>query len=195
MSVRLFCVKHKDKTVMELKGMRRAIIDNEVATNRVEICSAIDVMIKDKEVSSGGDAEENSYCDASQVSGPKSDVDIAQRYVIKSAQSKERGIEFELTFSEYKRLMNKKRCCYTGVVLLDNCRSQHPRKRTIDRIDSTGPYSKANCVAASMLSNKLKNELFENPTQHIRCDIKTLVAFTKSMVRMHKIINIECDED
>lgn len=80
---------------------------------------------------------------------------LAQQYVAKFTSSKDRGIEFSLTFAQFKRLKSTKRCYYTGL-LLD--KDSH----TIDRVDNTLGYVQGNCVACHTSFNTLKS-VWENP--------------------------------
>ena len=176
----LFFMKHKGKTVDELYQMRSSMASNDAVNNKQEIIEMIEGMIKIKRGKKtmqqviGGDSKAPKF----------TDLQIAEKYIVKSQNAEYRGIDFLLSFADYKRLMARKTCAYTGVSLVDNGESSNPRLRTIDRIDSLGPYSKENCVACTLAANRLKNQLFEIPEGGMRMDIKALLKFAASMKKM-----------
>lgn len=85
------------------------------------------------------------------------DLTLARKYLNKAQSSKDRGIPFTLSFADYKRLYNRKRCFYTGVLL------EHDNNFSLDRIDSSIGYTKENTVPCDLAFNKLKGTV-ENPT-------------------------------
>jgi hypothetical protein len=88
------------------------------------------------------------------------DLEIAKAYVNKARNAESRDIEFTLPFSEYKKLVTKKKCYYTGMSITKGLENS-AHELTIDRIDSTKGYVTGNCVACSHYFNKLKS-VFEN---------------------------------
>lgn len=88
------------------------------------------------------------------------DIQIAKKMIAKERNAKERGIEFDMTFTMFKNLMRAKKCYYTQAPLTDNgevvC---EPTRRTIDRIDHKQGYVKGNVVACSHAYNQFKNEM------------------------------------
>lgn len=107
------------------------------------------------------------------VSPISDDIALAEYYILKVKSSKKRGIPFELTLSEFKQLLKKKRCHYTREVLI-----HQPNQRntyTLDRIDNKLGYTKANTVPCARWVNQMKNELFENPLSEFLTDMKTLL--------------------
>ena len=85
------------------------------------------------------------------------DLQIAQRFVRKARQAKERGIFFDLSFTTFKRLLKRKTCYYTGVKFKDK-----PNDRlelTIDRIDNRLGYVEGNVVACTRRINLAKADL------------------------------------
>ena len=94
------------------------------------------------------------------------DVQIAQKYINKSNNAMVTGKEFTLTFSDFKKLMLRKTCYYTGIKLQDSSNNKGSNSRTLDRIDSTKGYTKENTVACSHFFNQLK-AITENPNNEI----------------------------
>ena len=90
------------------------------------------------------------------------EVYLANKFVNKYKSASSRNIEFNLTFSQYKALMKRKKCFYTGTVLLDKVEAEHPDKRTLDRVDNTLGYTKSNTVVCTHKANQLKNHIFED---------------------------------
>ena len=70
----------------------------------------------------------------------KDDIKIAQSYISKSTSSISRGIKFELTFAQYKRLYNTLTCAYTKEKVT------HGSTWSIDRMNNDEGYTQKNCV-------------------------------------------------
>ena len=87
------------------------------------------------------------------------DLKIARKYCAKAQSSQQRGVSFTLTFIQYKKLLNTKKCFYTGVVLTDPSLGVVPTSFTIDRIDASVGYTNSNCVACSHEFNQIKGNL------------------------------------
>lgn len=86
------------------------------------------------------------------------DLKIARMYVGKAYGAAKRGISFELTWAQYKRLQSLKRCYYTGVKFDP---TDPDKVRTLDRVDSSKGYTHENTVVCTNHINKLKNALLE----------------------------------
>ena len=99
------------------------------------------------------------------------DLEIAKKYMNKAQNAKSLGHEFSLSFSQFKRLMIRKKCFYTGVLLNDRCPHGEYDFRTIDRVDNSKGYIPGNVVACTYAANNLKGFL-ENPKNP--CSISTL---------------------
>lgn len=99
------------------------------------------------------------------------DVGYAERYIKKSENAKMRRIQFELTFSEYKRIVTRKNCYYTGI-RMTNYNPSLPTHVTIDRIDSALGYTKDNCVGCANVANAIKNAILEDPSAEMLLTIK-----------------------
>ena len=87
------------------------------------------------------------------------DIIACRRYVQMYDNAKERGIDFQLTVTDLKRLLRKTKCHYTGL-LFDH--SNPDFRPSFDRVDNSKPYTKENVVVCMTAVNKLKNDLLEN---------------------------------
>lgn len=83
-----------------------------------------------------------------------SDLDIAKGYLNKAQSAKDRDLDFELSFSFYKRCLNKKRCYYTNK-LMD--RSSKELAPTLERLDPKIGYTESNTVVVCKLANSIKS--------------------------------------
>lgn len=88
---------------------------------------------------------------------------VANKYRGKVDNAKNRGIEFSLTLNDFRRLLMKKRCAYTGIALTIH-KEGHPKNAdlTIERIDSTKGYVPGNCISVCSAANSVKGVL-EDP--------------------------------
>ena len=105
------------------------------------------------------------------------DEEIAKMYLAKIQSSKDRKVDFELPFNEYKRLINTKFCGYTGIEFCDyenNIPKDRNRGRTIDRLDNTKGYISGNCVAVCNAANHIKS-LWEDPQNPITEKLTTKI--------------------
>lgn len=93
---------------------------------------------------------------------------IVKKYLSTLESSKKRGLAFNLTLSDMKRLMSRKTCFYTKKKFVNE--NQHPDSPTIDRKDCNKGYVKGNVVMCTKYSNELKASLFE----HKDVDIYTI---------------------
>ena len=87
------------------------------------------------------------------------DVYCAKKLLGKLDNARQRGIEFNLSFTAIKNLMKAKRCYYTGVKLTlptGGADTLKANSLTIDRIDSSLGYVPGNVVACSHAFNQLK---------------------------------------
>ena len=87
------------------------------------------------------------------------EIHVAKKYhqLLMSAAS--RGLPFNLTLSDIRKLVRRKTCFYTKVPF-DNAVEAH--RRTIDRIDCNLGYVKGNVVACTDEANQLKEHFFEH---------------------------------
>ena len=90
------------------------------------------------------------------------DIEIARKYLHKAQSSKDRGLDFTMTFTAFKNVCRAKRCYYTGIVLTNKTRS-------FDRIDNSLGYVKGNVVACDRDFNTFKGHI-ENPQNGLNMD-------------------------
>lgn len=110
------------------------------------------------------------------------DVMLAEWYAAKYEQCLTRGIPFELTLSDIKKLQSRKTCHYTGQkVYLITESSQQANRWTLDRVDNNKGYTKENVVVCAKWVNQLKNEVLENPSSTFRTDLKTLTKIVNKL--------------
>jgi len=90
------------------------------------------------------------------------DAEVARRYIKKAKGSFDRGIDFTLTFVEYRSLLRTKKCFYTGIKLQveDSTKDDY---LTLERIDNSIGYVKGNVKSVCYAANIIKNHLTEQP--------------------------------
>ena len=103
------------------------------------------------------------------------DTYIAKRYLHKRDNAISRGFDFTLSFSEYRRLIKRKTCYYTGMLMTDGNPTDMSH-RTIDRVDSSLGYVSGNCVACTNLANSIKATILEDPNSK---SLLTVAQFKK----------------
>lgn len=101
-----------------------------------------------------------------------SDVALCKYYVYKSESSAKRGLDFDLSLSDFKRIVSRKRCFYTGEHLVKV--NGKTNTFTLDRIDNTIGYTKENTVPCAQWVNELKSKLFEDETSSLFTNKRTL---------------------
>lgn len=90
------------------------------------------------------------------------DIHIAKLYIRKVTKAEQSGHEFTLTFNQYKRLMLRKTCYYSGIPLTPGPNpgeTATQTSRTLDRIDNSLGYIEGNVVAACRGVNQFKATL------------------------------------
>lgn len=138
-----------------------------------------------KEVLNLVECIERRFILAAKIKHDTSDFDsvVASLYLLKRSNAEQRGIEFNLTLPEVRKLIKRKCCYYSGRVLelghVDN-------KPTFERLDNTEGYVSGNVVVAAIM-NRLKNELFENP----RSEIRVTSSEVSSMLQKLSSVNIK----
>ena len=99
------------------------------------------------------------------------EVQLATKFVRTFESATRRSHDFTLTFAQYKKIMSRKTCFYTGVafakpVVYTKGDKVPPNAITIDRKDPAIGYVFSNCVASTHLANQTKN-LFEHDPEKI----------------------------
>ena len=86
------------------------------------------------------------------------DIEKCKGYLALQTHASARGIGFTMTFRRYCQLLKVKKCFYTGVTL-DKSAARTDNHFTLDRVDSTGPYSNTNTVACAYSFNQRKGNV------------------------------------
>lgn len=95
------------------------------------------------------------------------DERIRQMYKQKRSNAKSSGIDFSLTFDEFKDVITAKRCAYTGITLTQRTGvNSSGANVTIDRVFNGLGYVAGNVVACCFAYNALKGNI-ESPGQII----------------------------
>lgn len=117
------------------------------------------------------------------------DVKVALDYARKESGARERGLDFTLTFHEFKTLQRQKKCFYTGVTLTKSNGSGQLRStdRTLDRIDHRKGYTKENTVACCHAANVVKS-MIEVDRSHL-IDVTLEEKFYLAQVIIDKTLN------
>ena len=114
---------------------------------------------------------------------------IAIKYLNKIKNTKEKGLNFDLTLGQFKRLMNTKTCHFTGIELCTRkpIPDREPKFNaiTLDRLDNSKGYTKENTVVCCYGWNQIKSEL-ENPCNKFK--IKNLIKGTKTTEKYKELI-------
>lgn len=105
-------------------------------------------------------------------------LDYAElKYTLTKDRARQRGVEFSLDVSDIEDLLKERQCYYTGSTLSDSTKRFNPAKRTIDRVDSKGGYTRDNVVASTWSANQLKNMIFEAPSGEYRMTPEGFFSF------------------
>ena len=83
------------------------------------------------------------------------DLEVAKKMLKIFQSANDRGLEYDLSFKTVKRLMNYKKCYYTG----KEFREDGLYARSFDRVDSNKGYVEGNVVACTVDINQKKSNL------------------------------------
>lgn len=72
------------------------------------------------------------------------DKKLAKKYTQLVSSAHDRGLSFDLSLAKLRRVLNAKRCYFTGIPLTDTT-------RTIDRLDSSIGYEDNNIYPCQLL--------------------------------------------
>ena len=92
------------------------------------------------------------------IEGPKgklTDLDVARKMLNLKQSADSRNIKFDLSFVTLKRLMEQKKCFYTGRLLEARC----DYALSIDRIDNKLGYIEGNVVSCTVEINRKKTDI------------------------------------
>ena len=90
----------------------------------------------------------------------REDLLVSKRFINSYLSAEKRGIEWELTLADVRRLMRRKICVYTGLAFEDTDKL----RMTLERVDNKKGYTKENVVPVCFFANQLKAEMVENIT-------------------------------
>lgn len=91
------------------------------------------------------------------------DLYVSSRYRIKANDAKVRNLEFSLTFSEFRKLVARRTCQYTGIKLtLPESGGQKNTDMSFERVDNSKGYVSGNVISVCFAANNIKS-VFENP--------------------------------
>jgi len=111
----------------------------------------------------------------------KEDLSICAKYTQLYNSAVNRGLTFDLSLYDVKKLLKRKYCAYTGIELTNNGQTNCRTQRTIERIDSKKGYVKGNVIAVSFVANQLKNIILEDTTSKYFLDSKEFKQFIKNV--------------
>jgi len=88
----------------------------------------------------------------------------AKKYLKQIEKAREKGMEFDLSLAEFAKIVGRKTCFYTGVVMRKpiGANSTDFHDLTLDRIDNKKGYVSGNVVACTRAANQLK-AIWETP--------------------------------
>lgn len=87
--------------------------------------------------------------------GKLTDLDVARKMLNLKQSADSRNIKFELSFNTLKKLMEQKKCFYTGREL----DAKGDYSLSIDRIDNKLGYVEGNVVACTVEINRKKTDI------------------------------------
>lgn len=111
------------------------------------------------------------------------DAQVAIKYYRLYKSAVRRGLEFDLTFTDMKRLLRKTHCEYTGALFVEGCNEY---KATFERVDENKGYVKGNVKMITHKANQFKsvmidhggNSPFAMPFEEMYNLLTTLKMFT-----------------
>jgi hypothetical protein len=102
---------------------------------------------------------------------------VAKKYLIKLENARQAGHEFTLTLFEFKKIVSRKNCFYTGVEMLKPIGkgSNEWNDLTLDRVDNSKGYVPGNVVACIKSANSIKG-VWENPAHDISAEMVQMIV-------------------
>jgi len=87
--------------------------------------------------------------------GALRDIDVAKKLIHFESSANSRGLEFDLSFKTIKKIMNTKKCFYTGIPFTQSGVHQ----MSVDRVDASKGYIEGNVVPSTIEINNKKTNL------------------------------------
>lgn len=148
--------------LVENKYLKHVSIDRGIATYRITKSGKERLKVLNNSVPKHNTVE-NKCTDNSSDRGNISDKPSLESVLSKRLQilksAKSRGLEFNLTDANVRKLLNTKVCYYTGVTFNEN--NDPLNIRTFERVDDTKGYVQGNVVVVTLRANRIKNLLIE----------------------------------
>ena len=142
--------------LVENKYLKHVSIDRGVATYRITESGKERLKVLNNSVPKHNPVE--SKCTGTISDKPSLESVLSKRLqILKSA--KNRGLEFNLTDANVRKLLSTKKCYYTGVTFNEN--NDPLNIRTFERVDDTKGYVQGNVVVVTLRANRIKNLLTE----------------------------------
>ena len=169
-------VKRRAKS-MSANQIKQIIRSLEGSTARPKIIEAWKAELKQKAQKPITASDENDHRETTSI-----DDLVVEKYLRLNESAKRRSKDFNLSLSDVRRLITRKRCAYTGVTMTDY-RNGEGTQITIDRFDPNLGYVKGNVYAVSAAANHAKNVVLE--TQH-KCKMtaKQLLKMCETLCNM-----------
>ena len=122
-----------------------------------------------------------------------SDEDVCRKYIQLFESATKRGKEFDLGINDVRKLLNVKKCAYTGVALYRQPKlmDKIPHGKTIDRLDPNKGYVKGNVFAVSHVANQIKNVLFEDKNSIVAIPFGEMAAMMSNVSKLGFSDNME----
>lgn len=100
--------------------------------------------------------------------GVVTDLEVARKMINLKQSADSRGLKFELSFMTLKKLLEQKKCFYTGKCFDE----KGDFSLSIDRIDSREGYIEGNVVACTVEINRKKTDITPEEIEMIYRAIK-----------------------
>lgn len=112
------------------------------------------------------------------LDGPITDSDVTKKWQSLKSSAGSRGKEFTLSLKKVRKLLEAKRCAYSGVSLTPE--QNKPNSKTIDRVDNNLGYTDDNVVACAYRINQIKGDttvaelkaMYKGVTRHLDKKVK-----------------------
>ena len=142
------------------KYLKHISIDRGIATYKITESGKERLKVLNNSVPKHNPVENKSIDNTSNK--PSLESVLSKRlHILKSANS--RGLEFNLTDANIRKLLNTKVCYYTGVTFNEN--NDPLNIRTFERVDDTKGYVQGNVVVVTLRANRIKNLLVEQDNE------------------------------
>lgn len=120
------------------------------------------------------------------------------RYRSIRSQAYRRKIVFTLTWERFLILRSSTHCPICGVEMTADSSKTNPRNKSIDRVDSGGPYSDGNCACICCRCNMLKGQATAAELQRIAAWIEAIsnelvVHSTSKVVERTGVVDLAVD--